>query len=870
MQYLTLIVALFLTVYSLPVTAKSDVMSKSATQVEQGVLRWVTGENSGEEVALFGVNYNTPFAYTYRAIAKLGIDHKDAIDMDINHIARLGLDAYRIHLWDRELSDVYGNLLKNEHLELFDYLLFKLKEKNIKVIITPIAWWGSGYPEPDPVESGFSEQFSKAQMSQRKDAIAAQHNYLSQLLEHENRYTGISYADESNIIAFELFNEPKHHQKPSKIIEYVEGLIDVIRDAGVTKPLFYNISEQGNYRAYAEALCSSKIDGIAYQWYPTGLVKNSKISANMLPMVAKYTNPFSSIDSCANKAKMIYEFDAADVESSVMYPAMARSFRSAGFQWATQFSYDPAVIAHTNSEYNTHYLNLLYTPRKALSFMIAAQTFRQLPLGFNSPSYPENNRFDDVLISHQQNLSLYNSEQIFYYSNSNQVAPKNRVLLEKIGGVGSSPLISYAGSGAYFLDKLSDGLWNLEVYPDVQELEDPYQNSSLKRQSRRLYLNSQRLKITLDDLGSKYWLHGINQGNEATQRARNGAVSLLPGKYLISQKQLEQKDISSLILSKQVSAQYYLPKIPTATIEVSHQRQRSFAKNDEIQFSVNIGAVNKVNEVELAIRYRGHAKFTHLKMMAEDGNNFVAKLQNTEPWSQTGPLEYAIVVYGDNEVLTFPGRSVGSPSDWDFVAKSPYWQTYLQPPGAPIKLFDALQDNNNLLYPKDGRVKQDYVSGAMGEGTVLRLGLDGLRNSGNNFLLRTELAIDNRLQNRKFDDYNTLAVKVRSIDKNEHINLGLLNKDGLAYSIGYTVKPEWQIVLIPLSALAPDDVMMIKAYPTFMPTLLDTQDSSNFSMDQKLSLIQGLQVSMDASVYSNSDLKTWHAIEIEYVSLIRR
>ncbi len=51
-----------------------------------------------------------------------------------------------------------------------------------------------------------------------------------------------------------------------------------------------------------------------------------------------------------------FEFDASDVLESYMYPAMARSFRTAGFQWATQFAYDPMATAYANTEYQTHYL----------------------------------------------------------------------------------------------------------------------------------------------------------------------------------------------------------------------------------------------------------------------------------------------------------------------------------------------------------------------------------------------------------------------------------------------------------------------------------------------------------------------------------
>ncbi len=53
--------------------------------------------------------------------------------------------------------------------------------------------------------------------------------------------------------------------------------------------------------------------------------------------------------------------------------AMVRTFRTAGFQWITQFAYDPMDIAYANTEYQTHFLNLAYTPHKTISMKIAAE-----------------------------------------------------------------------------------------------------------------------------------------------------------------------------------------------------------------------------------------------------------------------------------------------------------------------------------------------------------------------------------------------------------------------------------------------------------------------------------------------------------------
>ncbi len=79
-----------------------------------------------------------------------------------------------MHIWDVEISDSSGNLLENEHLRLFDYLLYKLKQRNIKILITPIAFWGNGYPEPDEKTIGFSSAYGKDSSVVLEPAIKAQ------------------------------------------------------------------------------------------------------------------------------------------------------------------------------------------------------------------------------------------------------------------------------------------------------------------------------------------------------------------------------------------------------------------------------------------------------------------------------------------------------------------------------------------------------------------------------------------------------------------------------------------------------------------------------------------------------------------------
>ena len=145
-----------------------------------GVMRWTASQ---KEVAQFGVNYTAPFAYSFRAHRRLGIPIEKAIDADVYHFARLGLDAYRVHVWDREISDPAGNLVVNEHVEAFDYLLAKLKERGIKIILTTMQFGDNGYPEGGTPANGFSRKYGKQGCLENRESWPLQERYLTQFMD---------------------------------------------------------------------------------------------------------------------------------------------------------------------------------------------------------------------------------------------------------------------------------------------------------------------------------------------------------------------------------------------------------------------------------------------------------------------------------------------------------------------------------------------------------------------------------------------------------------------------------------------------------------------------------------------------------------
>ena len=230
---------------------------------KQGVMRWT---KTNAEAAFFGVNYTVPFAYGYRSHKALGVDLEKAIQQDVYHLSRLGMDAFRVHVWDTEITDSSGNLLENDHLRLYDYLLAELKKRKIKTILTPIAFWGNGYPERDEKTPGFSSLYNKQQAVVNENAIRAQENYLKQILKHVNPYTKLTYHDDPDIIAAEINNEPHHSGPKEKTTEYINRMVAAMKSTGWTKPIFYNISESPSLRR-----CGSTSQ---YRWSKFSMVSN--------------------------------------------------------------------------------------------------------------------------------------------------------------------------------------------------------------------------------------------------------------------------------------------------------------------------------------------------------------------------------------------------------------------------------------------------------------------------------------------------------------------------------------------------------------------------------------------------------------------
>lgn len=841
----------------------------------QGVMRWTA---TGEEVALFGVNYAAPFAYDFQATRALGLDAKRAIDADVAHLARLGVDAYRIHVWDREVTDSLGNLLENEHLDLFDHLLAKLEARGIRVILTPIAWWGPGYPAPDHPSPGFANRYSKPQMLVDSVARRASVRYLAQFVRHLNPYTGKRYGEDPNIIAMEVFNEPWHDLAPPReTTRYIDEMVAAMRGAGLRAPIFYNISEHWT-PAHGAAVCAADIQGVSAQWYPTGLVRGEMLPGNPLPNVDRYPLSWRETPGCADKALMVYEFDGADVTVPVMYPAMARAFRGAGFQWATQFAYDPMAVAYSNTEYQTHFLNLVYTPAKAISFLIAGEVFRQTVRGFDAGTYPASERFGRFDLSYARQSSEYSSDTMIAYTGTTDLSPRQSAALRRIAGVGSSKVVSYTGTGAYFLDKLADGVWRLEVYPDAVPVEDPHSRGSLARTVTRVYHAAQLMSVMLPDLALGFGIRGLNDGNTRNDVARGSMIDgLRPGAYLLSRRGVNASAFTpETRYGVGALGEFHAPPSSTGATIVRHTPPPSIAVNESAEVSFAIVRATRPDSVVLFFRQAGWSNFVRAGPLAPrplvDPYSYAGRLQSAR---QTGAFEYLITVHDSSRAITYPGDVEGRPGRWDFTGAQP-WTTDVVAATAPIVLFDGDRDRSRVVDPgyiPGVRWRSEVVGASLPERNAWAFSVDSFGPTARHVAARTMLregtmAMLASAANRRAAQA-TLRLRLRApmaagVVAPTSIEVGVILKDGSVWGATLGVPAQWSEIEIPFESLRRVPLVLLpRPYPTFLPYDLTVASTAPGPTTM---LIEGIQWGFPRPPGAEQGAAT--RVEVEWVQLV--
>ena len=154
-------------------------------------------------------------------------------------------------------------------------------------------------------------------------------------------------------------------------------------------------------------------------------------------------SPTCSARSSPGFPRIVYEFDAPDLRTGTMYPAMARTFREVGTQFAAMFAYD--MLAHRLAQPR------LADPLPEPGLHAAQGDERDHRGGGHAHGcrgcasygpYPRNTRFGDFRVSAEDDLAELVARDAFLYAGSTRSSPPDLAALRRIAGYGSSPAVA--------------------------------------------------------------------------------------------------------------------------------------------------------------------------------------------------------------------------------------------------------------------------------------------------------------------------------------------------------------------------------------------------------------------------------------------
>ncbi|HEY0810988.1 MAG TPA: hypothetical protein VGD49_12555, partial [Longimicrobiales bacterium] len=617
---------------------------------------------------------------------------------------------------------------------------------------------------------------------------------------------------EPAILFIEPINEPWHRPENLELsVRYINALVDAVRSTGTSKPVFHNVSQ--DFRI-TEAIRKSKMQGITFGWYPTALNAGFELHGNYLRTVDHY-NPMLS-PQLAGLPRIVYEFDSPDLLTGYMYPAMARAFRSVGGQFAAMFAYDMMRTASRNLGWQTHYLNLAYTPRKAISAVIAAEAMRRLPRMQSYGEYPQNTKFGDFRVSYEENLSELNAPDAFMHAGTTQSAPRDLKRLSRIAAYGSSPVVEYTGEGVYFLDKIRDGVWRLELYPDAVQVRDPFVMPNAEKIVTRAIYRNWPMRIALPDLGESFTVQNIREAWSPVQRAANGRFTAQPGVYILSAVGAVARGSLPEFSGQVRIDEFYAPPADSLPLSVHVTPAPEYVAGRPMEIAARVVDVAAPDSVTLFMRPLGRGWYRRYPMKPAGGYDFHAQVPADS--AVAGLYEFVVAVARGGVSTTFPDEINRRPWDWDFSARNT-WRATVVRPETPLRIFSPAQDVRRLAFTRIGDAGRQGLFGLVPSNVsgepVFHLELPVQGNWSPEDYTASHIITDLvRARGGAISNASALQIKMRGLGASQVVHVTLVESDGMAWSVPLTIDPHWTERSIPLSEFRPTrSVMLPQGFP---------------------------------------------------------
>ena len=539
----------------------------------------------GNEVRLWGVNFQTPISWEYNRLASVGIPKtakglNSVTDSNLDDVVRMGANHLRCHLTPADFTDESGHLVNDSpFLDALDYLVSEAGKRGVYVsfaFLNHMGSWGPG--------AAWAGQ-ERGAWIHNQEVVKCMKTYIGELVSRTNKYSGMTYGQTPNIAYWELINEPEMYSynaisgsssykyykdwlsangksdssssysiyREELIKEYINSLMTVLKQKGDRHLICWGLNwhrfRRGNEDLF-KGVSDSNIDIVAFCNYPGQDLVSQQYWNNSYNLNNQdYSSWFSDqrrdengygwalTSDFANKATIVYEFETFFNQSAYLYGVQATYFRSLRVQSASMWTYTFNEIAPYMG--GSHYLNLNTTPAKAAAFLVASRIYKTSPYLTDFSSTPNEQRTDTYVISKSHNGAVFRTEKEFIHScpitdTWNPLPPGDAV--EFIAGIGGDPLVEYSGSGIYFIEETDEGL-SMEFTPNIEVVGNIYSGATYGNEKTKIdKVTKNIVKIHLPSWETRA---GILYKIEGTSRLSMGSVSgagnlkLASGKYLL-------------------------------------------------------------------------------------------------------------------------------------------------------------------------------------------------------------------------------------------------------------------------------------------------------------------------------------------------
>ena len=454
-----------------------------------------------------------------------------------------------------------------------------------------------------------------------------------------------------------------------------------------------------------------------------------------------------------------------------------------------------------------------------------------------------------------------NSGDEFYYSNTTNTKPADIKKLQHIAGVGSSPLVHYDGLGAYFLDKVGEGIWRLEVMPDAIHIRDPYEKPSLQKEVTRIEWQKEAMSILIPDIGEGFSIKGLNSGNNYLTTANGINFTIEPGTYLITGKKANGKTFSAAKMGVIGMNEFAAPMPISKEPFVTHTPFTEVSSGKHFNIKALIVGIEPGDIASVLINKVGERfdQFRNIPMTRISAYNYSAEIP--ADLTVTGALNYNILVKrATDDYFVFPGNLKGNPFDEDFY-NNDTWQTFIAPENGELEIFNPTDDRDIRTYPSSGKnIQKSYITGNEPGTLILKLAANEL--SGEH-TIGFQYFFADKLRGRDSETFNKLVIRARTAEAGTvKAKISLISKDASSFAAFITLTNSLSDIEVPFNTLGRDSMLLLPvSTPEFMSIWFK---GSGEPGPFKLSDAEKIQITIGTDV-PESELKKNYSLEVESI-----